>query len=266
MADPTEMLAGVGGDVGEGVGALIGEAIAQGDYEEAERLRKEAMAEYGIDIPPVREFAARQQQSQAAGAQGSPEAKAARMEALRQLSMRGDEGYNAEDKAAISDTLADVSRAERGGREAILRKLPANSGARTAALLSNQQAGAQRANQQGLEIAAGSRRQALQALAGQGQLAGDIDTSEFGQAFGRGQAGDAMSRFNEQNRFDAARFNSQQQQQQFGAKLGLANARAGQYGLQAEDKYGAAERKKRAAAAGGRAIGTAGGAAVPFFV
>jgi hypothetical protein len=224
---------------------LIGELMAAGDDAAAERARQQAMAEYNIDLPPVRQIQAQALQSQAAGAQGSAEAKQSRLSALRMLQQRAQEGYTAEDKAAIADVLGETQAAERGSREAIMRRVNPNSGKGLGALLSNQQAGASRANRQGLDIAAGSRRQALQALAQQGQLAGGIDETEFGQNFQRGQAGDAISRFNETNRMDAGRFNAQQEQQRFGNQMGLADRRADQYGAQATDAERKAERKRK---------------------
>jgi hypothetical protein len=240
--------------------ALIGELWASGDEAQAEEMRQRAMAEFNIDLPPVREIQAQAIQSQAAGAQGSQEAKASRLAALRMLQQRAQEGYTAEDRAAIADALGETQAAERGSREAIMRRVNPNSGKGLGALLSNQQAAASRANRQGLDIAAGSRRQALQALAQQGQLAGGIDETEFGQAFQRGQAQDAISKFNEANRMDAGRFNAQQHQQRFDNQTGLADKRAGQYGVQATDAQRRAERKRKMMMGAGQGVSQGVGA------
>lgn len=210
-----------------GIMSLIGEAIAAGDDARAEELRRAAMQEYNIELPPLEAIKANELQSQAAQAQGSAEAKSRRLAALRMLEQKGLEGYTAEDKAAVNDLLSDVGAAERGRREAFMSRLNPNSGAAVAAQLSSQQHAAQQANRRGLDLAAQSRRQALQALAQTGSLAGQIDESEFGQALQRGQAQDAIGRFNEANRIDVLSGNRAAGMQRAGMQMQLADRRAG---------------------------------------
>jgi hypothetical protein len=188
------------------VGSLIADAMSRGDRELAEALRQQAMRELSIDLPTVDAIAIQPGivESQAAKAQGSLEAQQTRMDALRQLSRRAGEGYTVEDRAAINAALSEVAQQERGAREAILRKLPAQSGAQIGAMLANQQAAAQQASQMGLDVAAQGRRRALEAIAQTGKLAGDIDVAAFEQAFQRGQAADVISKFNEANRLETA--------------------------------------------------------------
>lgn len=199
----------VGGLILGGIGAiggLISDALSRGDRDLAEALRQQAMRELSIDLPTVDAIAIQPGivESQAAKAQGSLEAQQTRMDALRQLARRAGEGYTVEERAAINAALSEVAQQERGSREAIMRKLPAQSGAQVAAMLANQQAAAQQASQTGLDIAAQGRRKALEALAQTGKLAGDIDVTQFEQAFQRGQAADVISKFNEANRLEAA--------------------------------------------------------------
>jgi len=199
----------VGGLILGGIGAiggLISEALSRGDRDLAEALRQQAMRELGVDLPTVEAIAIQPGivESQAAKAQGSLEAQQTRMDALRQLARRAGEGYTVEERAAINAALSEVAQQERGSREAIMRKLPAQSGAQVAAMLANQQAAAQQASQTGLDIAAQGRRKALEALAQTGKLAGDIDVTQFEQAFQRGQAADVIAKFNEANRLEAA--------------------------------------------------------------
>lgn len=199
----------VGGLILGGIGAiggLISDALSRGDRDLAEALRQQAMRELGVDLPTVEAIAIQPGivESQAAKAQGSLETQQTRMDALRQLARRAGEGYTVEERAAINAALSEVAQQERGSREAIMRKLPAQSGAQVAAMLANQQAAAQQASQTGLDIAAQGRRKALEALAQTGKLAGDIDVTQFEQAFQRGQAADVISKFNEANRLEAA--------------------------------------------------------------
>jgi len=195
-----------------GLGLLfqgIGAAVSQGDKDKAESLRKQAMMQFGIDLPSVDVIAVHPEvvEYTASQVQGNLEAQQTRMDALRQLSRRAGEGYTIEERAALNQALGDVAAQERGAREAIINKLPAQSGARVAALLSNQQAAAQQANQQGLDIAAQGRRKALEALAASGRLAGDIDAATFNQAMQRAEAADAIARFNATNKLESARWN-----------------------------------------------------------
>lgn len=219
--------------------SAIGEAAAAGDDAKAEALRQQAMAQYNIDLPPVQTIAL---QSQAATAH-NPQAQSSRLDALRQLSSRANEGYNDTDKAAINDTLSDVNQRERGARMAITQGMDPNSGAAVAAQLSNQQANAQRANQQGVAIAGQSRANALKALMAQGQLAGDIEGDEFD----RGQAADAISQFNERNRMGA-------QQDRFDNQMALANAKSGLALGDSDFFLGKGNRKRRQAAGVGTSV------------
>jgi len=248
------------------VGPMIAEAMAQGDRQKAEALRQEAMRQFSIDLPNVETIAIQPErvESMAAKAQGSPEAQAARMEALRQLSQRAEEGYNIEDRAAINAALAEVGAQERGAREAILRKLPAQSGAQVAALLANQQAAAQQASQQGLDIAAQGRRQALQAIAGKGQLAGAIDEAMFGQALQRGQAADIIAKFNAANQMEAATGNEQRRLQQANLltqqRMNQAMGRAGALGGLAGIREQEAQRIRQGVGGTAQGVSTAAGA------
>ncbi len=226
------------------IAGLIGEALAAGDDAEADRLRQEAMAQYNISAPELQKMEVQAIQSQAATAQGNPQAKAARMDALRMLQQRGAEGYNAEDRAAIGDTLSEVDQQARGRQQAITQSMDPNSGAAIAAQLSNAQNASQVANKRGLDIAAGSRRQALQSIAQGGKMAGDIDTDEFGQAYQRGGAQDAISQFNQRNSMDAQRFNAQQVQQGFGNQMDLAGAKVGVLNQGVEDARRRGARKR----------------------
>ncbi len=220
------------------VASGIGEATAAGDDNKAEDLRRVAMEQFNIDLPPVQEISARYFESKAETAH-NPEAQQSRMEALRMLGERAKEGYNVEDRAAINDALSEVNQRERGQRMAIEQNLDPNSGAMLAAKLANQQAGAQRANQQGLDIAAGSRAQALKALQMQEQVAGGIEDDEFR----RGQAGDAMAQFNENNRIGGAKWNAGQADARFGQQFDLGRARSS--GALGDSKYFASKGDKK---------------------
>jgi hypothetical protein len=253
----------IAGDAGDLLASIVAEIANAPTLAHAERLRQEAMEQFNIPVPEVREIHAQAQQSQAQTAQGSNEAKMRRMEALNGIMSRASEGYNAEDRAAVNNMMNDVQTAERGSREAIMRKIAPNSGAQLAAQLSNQQNAGRMAHSQGLDMAGQSRARQLQAMGMGAGLAGDIDQSEFGQSFQRGQAGDAMSQFNERNRMDAGKFNANQYQQQFQNKFQLGNAKYGATMDAAKAKEEEAKKRSQQARgygrAGGKIIGTIAG-------
>lgn len=230
--------------------SLIGDAAASGDDEKAEQLRQQAMDEFNIQLPPVRTIHAEYIQSQAAKA-GDPTATATRLELLKSLRQIGNEGYDAQDRAAISDMLSDVSQRERGQRMAIEQNLDPNSGAMIAAKLANQQASAQRANQQGLELAAQSRARRLQAMREQMGLANQMQD----EAFQRAQAGDAMAQFNERNRIGASQWNAGQEADRFGHQMSLAAGKTGQFRGMSDYLTGKAAATRNRAAGIGQAAG-----------
>jgi len=262
--DPTAIM-GAAGDAGETLATLVSELRNQGRYDEADRLQRQLLEEYGaIDIPNAADIKAQVLQSQASTAQGSEEAKAARLEALRGLRQRASEGYTAEDRAAINDIMGEVGAADRGRREAVMRSMDPNSGAAVAARLSSAQGASQMANRRGLDVAGQSRRAALQAIAQGGQLAGDIDESEFGQSFRRGGAADAIAQANERNRLGALEGNRDYGMRRFGAQMAKQGARADvTRGIQENIKSKAKRKTGTAAAIGG--ISPLAGLAYGFF-
>lgn len=153
----------------------------------------------------------------------SPEAQAMRQQQLRALSRLqrvSDEGYTDTDRAAMNDALSEVNQQERGNRLAIQQRLGGNNGASIAAQLANNQAAAQRANQQGLQVAGAGRARALRALGDYGAMAGGMR----GQEMQVGAANDAIARFNAANSMEAGSRNANRSNQ--AAQQGFMN-RAG---------------------------------------
>lgn len=258
MPAPLAMAAAAGLPI---IMGLIGEAMASGNAEEAERLRKQAIAQFNIDLPDLETIQAQSINSQAAQAQGSAEGKSSRLEALRGLQARAQEGYTAEDRAAIGETLSEVDQQARGRSEAIMRGVDPTSGAALALRAGNAQNATQVANRRGLDIAAGSRAAQLQALQAQGQLAGQVDDSEFGQAYKRGGAGDAVAQFNERNRLGATQQNNANAMAQANQQMDLASKKAGALGGAVSAEEQEAERKRRMMQGVGSGLSTAVGGA-----
>ena len=136
---------------------------------------------------------------------GSPEAKAAQMQALGQLqdiSTQG--GMTTSDKATLAEINAANAAKERGSREALAMNARergvGGSGVDLVSQLINQQSAAGNENLQGLEVAKTAQQRALDAIAQSGQLGGQIETQQFGEESAKAQAQDAINKFNAANK------------------------------------------------------------------
>lgn len=191
------------------------------------------------------------------GVQADPQSIMAQREALNRLNAASQEGYGVIDKAAINRTMNEANANERGQREAALARLDPNSGAAMAARMGAQQSSANRANQQALDIAANSRKHALNALGQYGSLASGMRGQSFNEGAARAQANDAISKFNaETSRFNAtgqmgARQNSIMNQLK---ALGLASGEGSALG---QGLYHTGKLQGQQTATGGQVLGGA---------
>lgn len=192
--------------------SAIGKLLSQGDRVAAMHLREQAMAEYNIKLPDMEEIAAQQVHT-------NPNDAQAERDVYSQLLQEGRSGkLDAADKAKLNEVENSLAQHERGSREAIGQTMQARglsgSGSELAALLSNQQAGAARASQQGMDVAgmaADKSRSALTAAAG---IAGGVrgqDLSEGEYNAGQHAATDV--------------FNVGQKNTAYAQRLGLADRR-----------------------------------------
>lgn len=187
----------LGGALSAG-GGLLGNLLGQGDRDAASALMDKDYEMWEKWNPE--EFRAAILQSGAAGARGDDEANNYERMAIQEMAKRAS-GRDPMARAAMAGHLADAGAYERGSREAALSRLNPNSGAAIAARMMAGQQAANRANLGGLQAAGmedSARRQALQAMAG---MASGRDNRMFGQRYQTGAANDAMSQFNENNRF-----------------------------------------------------------------
>lgn len=206
------------------LGALIGRAIAEGDYQRAEQLQREALEQYGSMDPDVLQgIDVEAGTTELDKYREDPEAQQAQLVALRRLGQTATES-NPEDAAAFAQASAESGNMERGLRESALRRLqerglsPA-SGIGVAMQMNAAQQSVSNKNAADLDVAAESRRRALSALGQYGRMAGDIRGQNFQQANARASAQDAINRFNAGQRFDQA-------QGTFNNRMGVADARS----------------------------------------
>lgn len=200
--------------IGTAVGGFFGSQKQNQYSDEALGLQRDAYNEalkllQGGNLNVTPERASTLGPSALAGAQPDTASVLAEQEALGRLQQASKEGYNEIDRAAINAMLAETGQAERGAREASMRGLDPGSGASIAARMNAQQGAANRASQQQMNIAAMSRKRALDALAAFGGLASKMRQEGFSEAAKRGDAADAINRFNaETSRFNAGQANA----------------------------------------------------------
>jgi hypothetical protein len=210
------------------LGGLLGNEMARGDDRRAieaqqkalEELRRLSLPEYERindvalggyeytgDFTPQELSAVNLGPSAMEGIALDPAMREAQMRALSELQeISAGGGMNASDRARLAEMQTAVGRQERGSRDAIMQNMRergiAGSGLELAANLSNQQAAAERASQESLNIEAMAQERAMQALMQSGQLAGSIRGQEFGEQSAKAQAKDAIAKFNAANMQD----------------------------------------------------------------
>ncbi len=207
------------------IGGMIGAGAAAKEREAADRIRQQMLALFGeIRVPSVEEqkvlFETLKSQGELTPemeqvfAQGDsefkniavdPRLKEAQLAALQGLQGVANEGgMSATDKVRFNQMQSELNRNEGAQRGAIMqdmaRRGQAGSGMELAAQLMNQQASAERASMQGMEVKAQAERRALEALMQGGQLAGQMQGQEFNQQAQAAAAQDAINRFNTANR------------------------------------------------------------------
>lgn len=142
-----------------------------------------------------------------------PGAMNAQLEALNQLQdISRNGGMTDVDKARLANIQSQMGAQERGSREAIMMNARergvAGGGAELAAQFANQQASADRANLEGLNVNAQAQQAALEAIKASGAMGGQIRGQQFGEASTVASAKDAINRFNTANRQDVVNANT----------------------------------------------------------
>lgn len=127
---------------------------------------------------------------------GDVRAKLAQNDALTRLQEASREGYNVVDRAAMNRTMNEANANAKSQTEAALARLDPNSGAAASARIQAQQSAANRASQQSMDAAAGSRLKALQALGAYGNLATNMRDRAFDEANGIDKFNADIARWN----------------------------------------------------------------------
>jgi hypothetical protein len=122
-------------------------------------------------------------ESEAGKVQEDPSLRESQMGALRLMAQRADAGLTAQDRAAFNKLRNEVAAQEQGRQKSIIQEMQARgqggSGAELVARLLSSQASANRAAQEGDDIAAAASRNALEAVARYGTMSGEIRRQDF---------------------------------------------------------------------------------------
>ena len=187
--------------------ALVSSIIAQGmnDADTADALRR-AAAEYKPEaLAQVDEYLKQPMAIASVRAETeAPEAVAAQRNALRQLQQVSQQGYTPEEEAAIrqiqAETAATAASQRAATQEAFARRGISGGGAERVAAFQGAQAAANRAAQQGLDVAAAAQRRAFQAMQAQGNLGTSVRQQAYGEAERRAMAEDEKRRIGGQRK------------------------------------------------------------------
>lgn len=151
---------------------------------------EKAVAKYGPEARALieQELGGPSAMAEVYGERLAPEAAAAQKRALQQLQQVSETGYTPEEEAALrriqAETAATAASQRAATQEAFARRGIAGGGAERVAAFQGAQAAANRAAQQGLDVAAQAQRRAFQAMQQTGALGGSMR----GQAFEEGRA------------------------------------------------------------------------------
>lgn len=250
------VVAGIGANV---VGGIVGNLASQSDRNEAQAALNNAMKEIqdtgappdlsrqivlkhfesaGLLTPEI-ENNINQQFSSVADIKEDPSLRENQIQALQILRQRSQTGMGPEDRAALNQIRGEMARDEEAKRQQILENYRARGlgggGAELAASLASSQGAANRASEQGDTIGAQASQRALEYLRETGNLSSGLRSQDFNIANTKGEASDALQRFNIQNQLgvqsrnvnnknQAGQFNLQNQQQISNANVSMDNA------------------------------------------
>lgn len=250
--DPS-MALGVGGAAVALISRLIGEAIAAGDIERAEDLKRQAVAEYGDEILPQLEQATAQEvgPTELGKIQADPTGRNAQVSALERLAQFGEGGFSPEDAAEqrrAMDAAGGVAsrQAAQGEQLAAARGLQ-RSGLSQALGQQAAQAGAQTASDTAAQLAAQRRQRQLQALGMMGSQGGALRGADYGEQADKATAQDALNRFNANMRASALDQRNRNAQSQYAAQMQLKGARNNARGELGDFYTGRGERNSQTA-------------------
>jgi hypothetical protein len=211
----------VAGAAISGAAQLVGQLMQSGDADAARRVIQDAVDKYGPEAYGIieRELGGPSALEGLNAETIAPEAAAAQRNALARLQQVTEQGYTPEEEAAIrqiqSETAATAASQRAATQEAFARRGISGGGAERVAAFQAASQAANRAGQQGLDVAAQAQRRAFQAMQAQGNLGTNVRQQAYGEAERRAQASDEARRIKGQAQLNVA-------SQKAGMKTGTA--------------------------------------------
>jgi hypothetical protein len=191
--------AGIGAGIA-GVSQLVGMYMNAGEADKARAAIQDAVDKYGPEAYGIieRELGGPSALAGLSAEQLAPEAAAAQKRALQQLQQVSEQGYTPEEEASLrriqAETAATAASNRAATQEAFARRGISGGGAERVAAFQGAQAAANRAAQQGLDVAAAAQRRAFQAMQAQGNLGTNVRGQAYGEAERRAQANEERAR------------------------------------------------------------------------
>jgi hypothetical protein len=204
-----------------GTAQLVGALMNAGKADEARAVIEKAVADYGPEAYGIieRELGGPSALEGLNAETIAPEAAAAQRNALARLQQVTEQGYTPEEEAAIrqiqSETAATAASQRAATQEAFARRGISGGGAERVAAFQAASQAANRAGQQGLDVAAQAQRRAFQAMQAQGNLGTNVRQQAYGEAERRAQANEERARLRGQAGLNVA-------SQKAGMKTGTA--------------------------------------------
>lgn len=176
------------------VAGIVSSFVQAGNNAAAQEEIEKAVAKYGPEARALieQELGGPSAMAEVYGERLAPEAAAAQKRALQQLQQVSETGYTPEEEAALrriqAETAATAASQRAATQEAFARRGISGGGAERVAAFQGAQAAANRAAQQGLDVAAQAQKRAFQAMQQTGALGGDVRRQAFGEAEARALA------------------------------------------------------------------------------
>jgi hypothetical protein len=226
---------GMGSAVGAGTGAglemvvsLIGQLVANGQRDQAEKLYDEMLQDAkGIDVPAFEDAIAFEIDKQK-NVSADPAVREAQMGALSKMQGIADQqGLDPQAQLALQQARQSTDQQARANSEGIqsdmARRGMSGSGSELAGQMAGSQGASNRGNMAGLQTAADARERAMAALAGVGQMSGQIRGQDFTTDESNRRAAMERDRFN-------AGLKTAAQQSNINQRFARTNAQMGKLG------------------------------------
>lgn len=219
--------------------SLIGRAIAQGQYDQANRLYQEILSSISAEEVPKFQQMMAQEIPEADKIIGGGEGRSAQQNALIKLQSFVDQGgLDAQARAQNEEALSGADQRAQGNRGALMqqyaRRGMQGSGSELGSMLQANQSSANQGRQASLDIAGSARSRALSALGQQASIGGQMRGQDIDVESKNAAAQRERDLFNAKMRYAAMGANNDMNQQDFMNRMSKQRAMAAAKGKVAD--------------------------------